>query len=312
MADEMLEPGVQRSESDLAIMVTTALIFAIFIVGLASVCYRWTSRRFYMVEQSVNLSTHSEHELRIVRRARTARGIDAAVVKSFQTFLYSEVKDQRIGRGGVECVVCLCEFQDDDTLSLMPNCYHVYHAGCISVWLSDHSTCPLCRVNLVIQPGEGSDPDPELGVMDSTEARLSESMTWSNRSREPGSRSMRLMSYSRVPGISFSRSNSTGHSVAGPVENLDRFTLRLPDDVLRRLITKAVVRTSSRGFYRSRSVGNERSVLSEQWCNYKNNRRIHSMTFSFTDQYRVWTGGDVVAPPNSERSSLEIRPYDRV
>lgn len=312
MPDDMLEPGVQRNESDLAIMVTTALIFAFFIVGLASVCYRWTSRRFYSVEQSINLSTHSEHELRIVRRARTARGIDAAIVRSFKTFLYSEVKEQKIGKGGVECMVCLCEFQDDDTLSLMPNCYHVYHAGCISVWLSDHSTCPLCRVDLVIQPGEGSDPDPELGGMDSTETRLSESMTWSNRSRESLSRSMRLLSYNRVSDISFSRSNSTGHCVAEPVENLDRFTLRLPDDVLRRLITKTVVRISSRGFYRSKSVGSERSVLSEQWCNYKNNRRIHSMTFSFTDQYRVWFGGDVVAPPNSERSFQELQPDDRV
>ncbi|KAF8101677.1 hypothetical protein N665_0201s0004 [Sinapis alba] len=302
----MPQPGAERNESDLAIMLMTALIFSFFIVGLASVCYRWTSRRFYTVEQSVSLSTHSEHELRIVRRVRTntaARGIDAAIVNSFQTFLYSEVKEQRIGNGGVECVVCLCEFQDDDTLSLMPNCCHVYHSSCVNVWLSDHSTCPLCRVDLVIQPGEGSEPDLELGVVD-----LSESMTWRNWSRQLRSRSLRS-SYSRVSDISFSRSHSTGYSVAEPVENLDRFTLRLPDDVLRQL-TKKMVR-SSRGLYRSRSVGSERNVFSELWCNYKNNRRIRSMTFSFAD-HCLWSGGDVVAPPNSERSSTELRPDDIV
>lgn len=305
MPDDVQQLGVEGHESDLAIMVTTAIIFSIFIVGLASVCFRWTSRRFYTVEQSVNLSTHSEHELRILRRARTGRGIDAAVVESFQTFLYSEVKEQRIGKGGVECVVCLCEFQDDDTLSLLPNCCHVYHADCVSVWLSDHSTCPLCRVDLGFQPGEGRDPDPELGVLDTT---TTEAHVRANGiSRQPRSRSMRL-SYSRVSDILFSRSHSTGHCGVELVGSLDRFTLRLPDDVRRRLIKKRVVRTQ----VRSRSVGSERSVFSEEWCNYKNNRRIRSVTYSFVTDHCVWSGRDVVAPPNSETSSRELRPDDLV
>ncbi|CAH8358001.1 unnamed protein product [Eruca vesicaria subsp. sativa] len=240
-------PEIMRNKGDLVIMVFTSLLFAIFIVGLASVCYRWSSRQLSSLERSV-----SERELQ-----RTSRGIDAAIVKSFQTFLYSEVKEKRIGKGGSECAVCLCEFQDDDTLSLMPSCSHVYHSGCVNVWLSDHSTCPLCRVDLAFQPGEA---DPELGVMDNTtDANLFERMTSTNRNRAYGQMSLRL-SRSRVSDIFCPRSNSTGHFLFQPLENVDRFTLRLPPDVRSRLMKKPVVRTQVRrpcGLYRSRSVGCE-------------------------------------------------------
>lgn len=301
----MAQPKTETKASDIAIIVITIIFFAIFVMGLASVCYRWSSHQFYSLEQSVNRFTDSNNvEFRTVRarRSTAARGIDAAIVKSFPTFLYSEVKERRIGKGGAECAVCLCEFEDNETLRLMPNCYHVFHADCVSVWLSDHSTCPLCRVDLLFQPGEI--PDPERRVLDSTDAHLLECMTWTNRNRPSQSKST-ILSHCRVSEILVSRSNSTGHSVVKAVENLDRFTLRLPEDVRRQLMKKkktvghvalTQVRSSRRG-YRSRSAGSESSVFSHQRNNY-NNRRLHSKTFSFSDFVMSTScGGDAVAPP---------------
>lgn len=330
----MVQSENETNVSDLAILAITVMIFAIFVVGLTSVCYRWDFDQLHPLDQPAYPVEDSIVEFRPVRRSRSntaARGIDEAIVKSFPTFLYSEVKERRIGKGGVECAVCLCEFEDDETLRLMPNCCHVFHADCVSVWLRNHSTCPLCRVDLVFQPGEGSgmvpDPDPERRVVDSTDAHLFEGMTWTNRNRPARSWSMRL-SHCRVSEILFSRSNSTGHCAIQPVENVDRFTLRLPEDVRRQLAKKRVdqdqvaltqERSSRRG-YRSKSAGSEWSVFSDQ-RNNDNKRRLQSMSFSFCDcRGSTSDGGCAVAPTKSfprstgsdEQSFKRLQPDDRV
>ncbi|ESQ52108.1 hypothetical protein EUTSA_v10017962mg [Eutrema salsugineum] len=319
----MAQPEIETKESDLVIIVITVLIFAIFVVGLASVCYRWSSRQFYQLEQSVNPFADSVDGfitvMRSTRRNTEARGINAAIVKSFPTFLYLEVKERKIGKGGVECAVCLCEFQDDETLRLMPNCCHVFHADCVSVWLSDHSTCPLCRVDIVFRPCEESNPDHEQSVLDSTDEHLVDGVTWTNRNRPPRSWSTRL-SHCRISEILFSRSHSTGHCVVQPVESVDRFTIRLPIDVRRKLTKKTMghvaltqVRSSRLG-YRSRSAGSERSLFSYQRNNYIN-RRLHSMTFSsFPDCVGSTSGdGDAVAPIDlGERLFEQLELSDRV
>lgn len=288
----------ETKASDIAIIVITATLFAIFVVGLASVCFRWTSHQFY-TQESVNPFTDSDVESRTSITA--ARGLDEAIINSFPAFLFSEVKERKIGIGGVECAVCLCEFEDDETLRLMPNCCHVFHADCVSVWLSDHSTCPLCRVDLFFQPGVRSDliPDPE--PVESTNAHLFDGVRWTNRKRASRSWSTRL-SHCRVSQILFSRSHSTGHSVVQPLDNLDRFTLRLPEEVRRQLTKKTSLtqaRSSRRG-YRSKSAGSERSINSYKQNHYNNNRRLHSMTFTFTDcAWSTFGGKDVVAPSKS-------------
>lgn len=55
-------------------------------------------------------------------------------------------KDER------ECPVCLTEFEQEDTLRLLPSCKHVFHQECIDAWFDAHSTCPLCRASLLGQP----------------------------------------------------------------------------------------------------------------------------------------------------------------
>ncbi|XP_010412874.1 PREDICTED: RING-H2 finger protein ATL38-like [Camelina sativa] len=296
----MAQPGGTETKAiDLAIIVITLLLFAIFVVGLASVCFRWTSRQFHSAQSIINPFTDSSDDES--RTSITAtRGLDEAIINSFPTFLYSEVKERRIGIGGVECAVCLCEFEDDETLRLIPSCCHVFHADCVNAWLSDHSTCPLCRVDLFFQPGERSVliPDPNS---DSANAHLFDGVTWTNANRAYRSWSTRL-SHCRVSQILFSRSHSTGHSVVQPVNNLDRFTLRLPEEVRAQLTKKRVDHValvlpqerSSRQGYRSRSAGSERSVFSYQ---RNNNRPLRSVSFSFSDCAWSTSGGkDVVAP----------------
>lgn len=51
---------------------------------------------------------------------------------------------------GTECSVCLSEFKEDENLRLLPKCSHAFHLQCIDTWLKSHSSCPLCRVNILL------------------------------------------------------------------------------------------------------------------------------------------------------------------
>nr|ACN37076.1 unknown [Zea mays] len=82
-------------------------------------------------------------------RSRRQRGLDEAVLESFPTMAYADVKAHKAGKGALECAVCLSEFDDDETLRLLPKCSHVFHPDCIDTWLASHVTCPVCRANLV-------------------------------------------------------------------------------------------------------------------------------------------------------------------
>ncbi|CAN4128147.1 unnamed protein product [Withania somnifera] len=74
-------------------------------------------------------------------------GLDESLIKSIMVFKYKN------GSGlaeGTDCSVCLSEFQDDESLRLLPKCSHAFHVTCIDTWLKSHSNCPLCRANIVL------------------------------------------------------------------------------------------------------------------------------------------------------------------
>ncbi|MED6130708.1 hypothetical protein PIB30_003286 [Stylosanthes scabra] len=39
--------------------------------------------------------------------------------------------------------MCPNEFNDDETLHLIPKCSHMFHSDCIDAWLANHSTYPI-------------------------------------------------------------------------------------------------------------------------------------------------------------------------
>ncbi|XP_020694130.1 RING-H2 finger protein ATL13 [Dendrobium catenatum] len=90
-------------------------------------------------------------------------GVDQSFIDSLPIFLYKSI----IGlKDPFDCVVCLCEFELDDKLRLLPNCSHAFHIECIDTWLLSHSTCPLCRKSLLHEYSSESSSDPGLNVED--------------------------------------------------------------------------------------------------------------------------------------------------
>ncbi|KAE8657249.1 E3 ubiquitin-protein ligase [Hibiscus syriacus] len=85
-------------------------------------------------------------------------GLDEALIKSITAFRYKK------GDGFIQetdCSVCLNEFQDDESLRLLPKCSHAFHLPCIDTWLKSHSNCPLCRANIVFITASESPPVTE-------------------------------------------------------------------------------------------------------------------------------------------------------
>ncbi|KAM1784599.1 hypothetical protein FF1_037554 [Malus domestica] len=76
----------------------------------------------------------------------TTAGLDEALIKSLTVCKYKK------GDGlveGTDCSVCLSEFEEDESLRLLPKCNHAFHLPCIDTWLKSHSNCPLCRATVV-------------------------------------------------------------------------------------------------------------------------------------------------------------------
>ncbi|KAM1023228.1 hypothetical protein TB2_044011 [Malus domestica] len=279
--------GSSSSKFDIKmVVVMVVLVLVFFILGFLSVYTR----------QCAQTRLHG----RMVRNgSRMARGLDPAVIETFPAFIYSDVKALKLGQDALECAVCLQEFQDHETLRLIPKCDHVFHPDCIDTWLLSHSTCPVCRTYLVPKPGEEPytwvDPteediesgQPETGPCTAeapspplpshmpprqvsvrmVEDQIKEEESPSPappvfinlvngseatnqrgppRSRSTGFGPPRSRSTGmRFTGILFPRSHSTGHSLVQPGENVEKFTLRLPDEVRAQLVNSALIRSRS-------------------------------------------------------------------
>ncbi|CAO1942144.1 unnamed protein product [Urochloa humidicola] len=202
---------------------------------------------------------------------------------------YAEAKALRVGKArgdespGLECAVCLSEFEDGDRLRLLlPKCSHAFHPDCIAHWLAGHVTCPVCRCNL--QPSSSSDKDatsatvgdPAISVASSISSDTAAALRGASASAAPlpvavvidvatdeeeeeerrqealelrriGSQ-RRAVSGRRPPAAAEGELGRSSHgSLAARLDrDLERFTLRLPEHVRRVIVVAAAAERGSR------------------------------------------------------------------
>ncbi|KAJ3673724.1 hypothetical protein LUZ60_005716 [Juncus effusus] len=151
-------------------------------------------------------------------RPRGSKGVEQSVIENFPTIDYSAVKNLRTSKCPLECAICLSEFENDDTLRVLPGCRHVFHPECIDTWLTDHATCPVCRSNL-------ADPTVLAGKRLLSMNLDSETFTSGSHSseQEATSHDIEVATFGQV---------RRSHSVT---EGWERYTLRLSDEVLKQI-----------------------------------------------------------------------------
>ncbi|KAK9279095.1 hypothetical protein L1049_012770 [Liquidambar formosana] len=71
------------------------------------------------------------------------KGLDSSIISSIPIFVYDKEKF------GLECVICLSVFEENEIGRNLPKCGHAFHVECIDMWLNSHSNCPICRAPVV-------------------------------------------------------------------------------------------------------------------------------------------------------------------
>ncbi|KAM3319159.1 E3 ubiquitin-protein ligase ATL31 [Capsicum chacoense] len=239
-------------------IIIVVLIAALFFIAFFSIYIRNRGAANGSIRQTFSMRRRAA-----AAAAAATRGLENTVIETFPTFTYAEVKDHHIGKGALECAVCLNEFEDDEMLRLIPKCDHVFHPECIDAWLKSHVTCPVCRADLTPKPDEPAPAQAtdqvnrELGEQQGDTENLQQNNEVSiqieqeesyvrpevkrNLSFNASNRPPRSFSVKRPRIFSKFRSHSTGHSLVVPGENLDRYTLRLPENVRKDVMNRALL-----------------------------------------------------------------------
>lgn len=67
----------------------------------------------------------------------------------------------------MDCPICLQKIIDNDAARIQLLCSHAFHHDCITRWVLQHRSCPLCRAPIeadATEPGEAGAEGSDLMV----------------------------------------------------------------------------------------------------------------------------------------------------
>ncbi|KAJ4728647.1 putative Ring finger protein [Melia azedarach] len=160
--------------SPLVIAIIGILASAFLLVSYYTIISKYcgnnnSGRRREIHDPSEELESNQNHSLHESWHTATT-GLDEALIKSITVCKYKK------GDGlieGTDCSVCLSEFEEEESLRLLPKCSHAFHVPCIDTWLKSHSNCPLCRANIFFI---GVSPHQLLPIAEQTPPNIHESL----------------------------------------------------------------------------------------------------------------------------------------
>ncbi|GLJ37706.1 hypothetical protein SUGI_0765980 [Cryptomeria japonica] len=118
------------------------IIFAVIILFISPVVFGKKKEAGTTAPAAVRASEPSTSD------SRPRRSVDVEMEK----FDYSVSKDEVEDGSGQLCVICLCNYEEDEQPALsLPACRHNFHVACIQRWLQCHGRCPICSATPISQ-----------------------------------------------------------------------------------------------------------------------------------------------------------------
>uniref|UniRef100_A0A5B7C8K5 RING-type E3 ubiquitin transferase n=1 Tax=Davidia involucrata TaxID=16924 RepID=A0A5B7C8K5_DAVIN len=130
-----------------------SLLGIAILIAILQICARYILRREERRRRAILFSTIEAAISEENSSEPPKSGVDQSVIESLPMFNY-KANDQGEAK---ECSVCLNTIVEEALVRLLPNCKHLFHADCIGMWLSSHTTCPNCRT-LAAPPDTGVQP----------------------------------------------------------------------------------------------------------------------------------------------------------
>lgn len=79
-------------------------------------------------------------------------------INSDQETRIESLSDSGLSTTCTMCSICIEEFEDGETIRVLPKCKHGFHFDCIKPWLTERqSCCPLCKTNVLTPNGANQD-----------------------------------------------------------------------------------------------------------------------------------------------------------
>ncbi|XP_054789012.1 RING-H2 finger protein ATL66-like [Prosopis cineraria] len=126
-----------------------------FVVGLFSIILFATLlflyARWIWRYRGQHPTTYHSNGARLTPPPSPPQGLDPVSIKKLPIVLHQRASDATYKLEGTECCICLSTFKDGEKLKVLPGCDHSFHCECVDKWLSNHSSCPLCRSSLKVQ-----------------------------------------------------------------------------------------------------------------------------------------------------------------
>lgn len=78
---------------------------------------------------------------------RAVRRLDEDFMEDFEN-INTLIYQKYIHLNNNSCPICLCDYQEQEVLKILPGWYHTFHKECIQHWFKNQLKCPFCRVDI--------------------------------------------------------------------------------------------------------------------------------------------------------------------
>lgn len=161
-----LNLSLQFHHHGLVIIAIVIISIILFISFLLCNFLRQCSTQMVSINETAG-GRRSMSGVAVVETGGNSKGLDEATINSLPIFLHSS-NSEAAAQGFQEydeCSICLCCFEENEIVKVIPKCLHLYHSQCVDKWLQNHAVCPLCRAPLHNHSSSSSSSPPlELEV----------------------------------------------------------------------------------------------------------------------------------------------------